>query len=96
MASLLSDEELEQALRGVPHWKFDAAGKQLVRATKRESFLDGIDLVRDVAELSEDLQHHPDIDIRWTTITFGLTTHSAGGLTLKDFELAKEIDDLLD
>ena len=96
VASHLSDEELDQALRTVPKWKYDAAEKRLIRATKRQSFSDGIDLVRDVAELAEDLQHHPDIDIRWTTITFSLTTHSAGGLTLKDFELAKEIDGLLD
>ena len=96
MASLLSDEELDRELKAVPHWKHDAAGKRLIRATKRETFLDGIDLVRDVADLAEDLQHHPDIDIRWTTITFSVTSHSAGGLTLKDFELAKEIDALLD
>ena len=96
MASLLSNEELDQAFRAVPTWKYDATAKRLVRATKRQSFLDGIDLVRDIAELAEDLQHHPDINIRWTTITFSLTTHSAGGLTLKDFKLAKEIDDLLD
>lgn len=96
MINQLSEEELDQALRGVPQWKYDAPGKRIVRATKRQTFLDGIDLVRDVAELAEDLRHHPDIDIRWTTITFSLTTHSAGGLTVRDFELAKEIDDLLD
>lgn len=57
--------------------------------------MDGIDLVRDVAELAEDHGHHPDIDIRWTEVTFSLTTHSAGGLTANDFRLAKEIDALV-
>ena len=52
MASLLSNEELDQAFRAVPNWKYDAAAKRLVRATKRQSFLDGIDLVRDIAELA--------------------------------------------
>ncbi len=91
----LSDEALDAALRTVPKWRYDHAGKRILREVKRETFLDGIDLVRDVAELAEDNNHHPDIDIRWTTITFALTTHSAGGLTEKDVDLAREIDDLI-
>lgn len=96
MASLLTEEELDRALRDVPRWKYDAEGKRIFRRVKCESFLEGIDLVRDVAELAEDNDHHPDIDIRWTTITFALSTHSAGGLTAKDFVLAREIDALVD
>ena len=96
MASLLSERELDQALSQVPKWKYDLAGKRIVRAIKREAFMDGIDLVRDVAELAEDQNHHPDIDIRWTEVTFSLSTHSAGGLTANDFALAKEIDALVD
>ena len=96
MASLLSDEELDLALRRVPKWKYDAAGKRIWRAIKCRAFMDGIDLVRDVAELAEDHQHHPDIDIRWTTITFSLSTHSEGGLTEKDIDLAVEVDGLVE
>ncbi len=96
MASLLSEEELDAALRGVPRWKYDLPGKRIFREIKCRAFMDGIDLVRDVAELAEDCNHHPDIDIRWTTLTFSLTTHSAGGLTENDFELAREIDALVD
>ena len=95
MATLLSEEELDRALRNVPRWKYDVPGKRIVREIKCQSFMDGIDIVRDVAELAEDAQHHPDIDIRWTTLTFALTTHSAQGLTQKDFDLAREIDVLI-
>jgi 4a-hydroxytetrahydrobiopterin dehydratase len=52
--------------------------------------------VQQVAEVAEDLDHHPDIDIRWTTVTFTLSTHSAGGLTAKDLRLATDIDRLVD
>ena len=96
MATLLSDHDLDSALLTVPSWKHNFKAKTIARSVKRPTFMDGIDLVRDVAELAEDKNHHPDIDIRWTTIHFTITTHSAGGLTALDFELAREIDELLD
>ena len=60
------------------------------------SFLVGITLVQRVAEAAEAMNHHPDIDIRYTTLTFTLSTHSEGGLTAKDLELAGMIDRLAD
>ncbi|MGH3922538.1 MAG: 4a-hydroxytetrahydrobiopterin dehydratase, partial [Pseudonocardiaceae bacterium] len=51
--------------------------------------------VRAVAEIAEAHNHHPDIDIRWRTVTFRCSTHSAGGITGKDIELASEIDQVL-
>ncbi len=96
MPACLTDEELDLALTQVPEWKCLRQEKRITRTVERATFLDGIDLVRDVAELAEDLDHHPDIDIRWRKITFSLTTHSADGLTEKDFELASEIDSLID
>ncbi|MFT4637406.1 MAG: 4a-hydroxytetrahydrobiopterin dehydratase [Verrucomicrobiales bacterium] len=95
MSTLLTEDELDLALRNVPRWKYDLPGKRIVREVKCQAFMDGIDIVRDIAELAEEAQHHPDIDIRWTTITFALSTHSAGGLTKKDFALAREIDALV-
>jgi 4a-hydroxytetrahydrobiopterin dehydratase len=59
------------------------------------SFLDGIEAVRSVAEEAERTDHHPDIDIRWRTVTFTLVTHSQGGITAQDVELARAIDDIL-
>ena len=62
---------------------------------KFDSFLDGIEAVSQVAQLAERADHHPDIDIRWRTVTFALATHSEGGITEKDLQLAREIDGLL-
>ncbi len=95
MTELLTQEEIDRALeRELPSWTQD--GDAIVRAVTAASFMDGIGLVHQVAEVAEDLDHHPDIDIRWTTVTFRLSTHSAGGLTMKDLRLAGDIDRLAD
>ena len=58
------------------------------------SYLDGIDFVNEVANLSEQENHHPDITVGYCKVTISLTTHDAGSLTEKDYRLAKLIDDL--
>ena len=58
------------------------------------SYLDGIDFVNEVANLSEQENHHPDITVGYCKVTISLTTHDAGSLTEKDYKLAKLIDDL--
>ncbi|HYU85831.1 MAG TPA: 4a-hydroxytetrahydrobiopterin dehydratase [Kribbellaceae bacterium] len=91
MADLLSEDQIDAAVKGDLHeWKVE--GKELVRAVECATFLGGIRLVATVAQLAEAMNHHPDIDIRWTTITFRLSTHVAGGLTKYDLELAHRID----
>jgi 4a-hydroxytetrahydrobiopterin dehydratase len=93
VSELLSQEEIDRALTGeLPGWRQE--GDTITRSVKADSFMDGIRLVQQVAEVAEDLDHHPDIDIRWTTVTFTLSTHSAGGLTAKDLRLAGDIDRL--
>ena len=52
-------------------------------------------MVDRVAEVAEELDHHPDIDIRWRTLTFACATHSAGGVTAKDLTLAARIDEIV-
>lgn len=90
---LLNQDEIDRALeRELPQWRQD--GDSITRSVQATSFMDGIRLVQRVAEVAEDLDHHPDIDIRWTTVTFTLSTHSAGGLTSKDLRLAADIDHL--
>ena len=86
----MDDAEVTRALEGVPHWRRE--GDSIVRVVEAPSFLEGIDLVGVVARSAEAADHHPDIDIRWRTVTFTLSTHSEGGLTAKDFALAAEID----
>ena len=90
--ALLTQEEIDRALAGLEGWRRD--GDSLVRAVEAESFLAGIELVRRVADAAEAADHHPDIDIRWRTVTFRLSTHSEGGLTGKDVALATTIDRL--
>ena len=92
MATVLSPAELADALAGLPGWSGDVTG--IERAVKAPSFLDGIRLVDAVADAAEAADHHPDIDIRWRTVTFRLATHSAGGVTEKDLALARRIDEL--
>ncbi len=93
MADVLSDDEISAVLRSdLPQWSRD--GDALVRSVKAASFAAGIGLVDQVAVVADERNHHPDIDIRWTTVTFRLSTHSAGGVTDKDLRLAKDIDGL--
>ena len=90
MGDTLDGAAVTERLRDLPAWSRD--GDQIHRTVTAPSFLAGIDVVTDVARAAEDADHHPDIDIRWRTLTFTLSTHSAGGLTGKDFDLAAEID----
>jgi 4a-hydroxytetrahydrobiopterin dehydratase len=87
-----ADEDIERWLQGHEGWTRD--GNAIARAVECASFPAAIGLVTRVAEVAEDRDHHPDIDIRWRTVRFALSTHSAGGITEKDLDLAATIDDL--
>jgi 4a-hydroxytetrahydrobiopterin dehydratase len=88
---VLTDEEVIGALaeRGASDWHL--VDGVLSRTVIAPTFLDGIALVDRVAELAESANHHPDIDIRYNRVTFGLVTHDAGGLTQADVDLAVAI-----
>ncbi|MFQ5526738.1 MAG: 4a-hydroxytetrahydrobiopterin dehydratase [Thermoanaerobaculia bacterium] len=88
--SLLTPEEIKQALAGTPGWALD--GDSITRTYKFPSFRAALAFVAFVGELAEDRDHHPDIDVRWAKVSLTLSTHSAGGLTEKDFDLAGLID----
>ena len=91
MAELLTDDQIDLALRDhLPEWK--VVDNELVRSIKRDTFLDGIRLVATVGQLAESMNHHPDMDIRYTTITFRISSHDAGGITDDDLVLARHID----
>ncbi|MEX2578248.1 MAG: 4a-hydroxytetrahydrobiopterin dehydratase [Verrucomicrobiales bacterium] len=94
MSDLVDDEEIESLMKKIPEW--DHEKKSIVRVVEFDEFMDGIDFVDAVAEIAEEAGHHPDMDIRWCTVTVTLTTHDAGGLTESDFDLARKIDTLLD
>lgn len=93
MAEIWDDEQVKGALDGLTGWQRD--GDAIARTAKLPSFPAAIEAVRAVAEIAEARNHHPDIDIRWRTVTFRCSTHSAGGITGQDVELAGEIDRVL-
>lgn len=86
----LSTVQIQRALTKLPEWK--KTGATITRTFAFRDFPAAIKFVNVVAELAEQAGHHPDIDIRWNKVTLALTTHDAGGLTRKDFTLAREFD----
>ncbi|MGH3731186.1 MAG: 4a-hydroxytetrahydrobiopterin dehydratase [Micromonosporaceae bacterium] len=92
MATLLSAAELEAALSSVPGWSGDTG--EISRTFSAPEFLTGVRLVDAVADQAEKVDHHPDIDIRWRKVTFRLATHSEGGVTAKDIDLARQINNI--
>jgi 4a-hydroxytetrahydrobiopterin dehydratase len=94
VAAVLADDELEAALASLPAWRGDRSA--IRRSVRAPSFAAGIHLVDEVAALADEIDHHPDIDIRWTTVTLALSTHSAGGVTERDLELARRIDEIVE
>ncbi|MBK1833855.1 4a-hydroxytetrahydrobiopterin dehydratase [Roseibacillus ishigakijimensis] len=96
MSDVLRDEELAQALKKHPEWEISDSGKEIYRVVEFEEFTEAIDCVNDIAEIAEEAQHHPDIDIRYSKVTFRLTTHDEGGVTPADIEMAQRIDNLID
>lgn len=93
MSQLLSEEQLTEALGNLPEWRRE--GDSIIRSAKLPSFPEAITAVDRIAEAAERADHHPDIDIRWRNLKFALSTHSEGGLTEKDFNLAAEIDRII-
>ena len=89
MSDLIDAGELEALLKKLPEW--DHEGNTLIRVMEFDDFMEGIDFVNAVAEIAEEAGHHPDIDIRWRTTRWVLSTHDAGGLTQLDIELAHRI-----
>ncbi len=89
MAELLDAAAVTDALDNLPGWTRE--GDSLVRTAKLPSFPAAIGVVDRVAEYAEAQDHHPDIDIRWRTLTFRCSTHSEGGITERDVRLAAEI-----
>jgi 4a-hydroxytetrahydrobiopterin dehydratase len=89
--SLLDDDAISAALAGL---QWERQGDELVKEHKGRDFAAAMVFVNAVAERAEAANHHPDIDIRWNTVTLRLSTHSAGGLTQADLDMAREIDGL--
>ncbi|HNE87841.1 MAG TPA: 4a-hydroxytetrahydrobiopterin dehydratase [Actinomycetota bacterium] len=90
MSRTLTSDEIAAQLPDLTDWAGDTVA--LRRSVEFADFPTAITAVDRVAEVAEEMSHHPDIDIRWRTVTFALSTHSAGGVTQLDVELAHRID----
>jgi len=88
----LTTKQASLHLKAIPNWSKRA--QIISRTYKLEGFLKAIDFVKRVARKAQKLNHHPDIDIRFDQVTLKLTTHDEGGLTAKDFSLARQCDEL--
>jgi 4a-hydroxytetrahydrobiopterin dehydratase len=92
MPEPLEENAVITALTDIPRWRRE--GVEIVRECKFKTYLDGVAFVDRVAALAEEMNHHPDIYLGWRKVTLRLSTHSKGGLTTLDFNLAKKIEPL--
>ncbi len=86
----MTTQQIADHRKAVPAWSIRA--KSLRRTFEFKGFLDSVRFVKQIATKAEKLNHHPDIDIRFDKVTLTLTTHDEGGITERDFALAKQCD----
>jgi 4a-hydroxytetrahydrobiopterin dehydratase len=89
---LLSPESVKEKLKELQEWKLE--GKEIVREFSFANFVEALQFVNAVGDKAEAAGHHPDIDIRYNKVKLALVSHDAGGLTERDFGMAKAIDAL--
>ncbi len=90
--ALLSDAEIESRLADLEGWQ--RRGDAIERQFDLRDFTGSVEFVNRIARPAEEMNHHPDLEISWSKVTVSLSTHSQGGLTGNDFELAERIDKL--
>ena len=86
----LSAEQIAEKLKALPGWEYK--NNAISKTFKFKEFLHGIEFVQKVAEIAEAADHHPDITIKYTSMTFSCSTQTAGGVTEKDIKLANNIE----
>jgi 4a-hydroxytetrahydrobiopterin dehydratase len=90
--ALLGDDEIEAKLAGLDGW--ERRGDAIAKDFDRGDFVGSVRFVDSLVAPAEDMGHHPDLAISWSRVTVTISTHSEGGLTAADFELAAKIDAL--
>ncbi len=91
--TLLSKEEIVKNLEQLPGWNY--ANNALVKECTFAAYIDGISFVNRLAEKAEEQNHHPDLEIGWCRVGVTFTSHDSGGVTERDFRMAKEVENLL-
>ena len=87
---LLSDSEIDSRLAELDGWERE--GETIAKTFELADFVGSVQFVGKLVEPAEEMGHHPDLTVSWNKVGVSITTHSAGGLTANDFELAKRID----
>ena len=90
--AVLDDDEIDRRLAELQGWERE--GNAIKRRFKFDDFQASVDFVNRITPAAEDMNHHPDLAISWNTVDCTLSTHSQGGLTDADFDLARQINDL--
>jgi 4a-hydroxytetrahydrobiopterin dehydratase len=91
----LSGEQIRDGLARLEGWEWDPEAALVHRTVRLTGFLAAVALVNEVAQAAEQAGHHPDIDIRYDTVRFALSTHSEGAVTDRDMALAARVDELV-
>lgn len=94
MHEKLSAGEIEQKILQLENWSVDDVGKTIEKEFTFPDFKEALLFVNKVGEMAEEVQHHPDIMLSYGKVRISLTTHDVDGLTTKDFDLAKKIDEI--
>ena len=89
--SAMKSKDIQLELKSIPKWS--RRGQTLLRTYEFKEFMQGLQFVTRVAKRAEKSQHQPDIDIRYNRVTLKLTTHDEGGITDKDFAMARQCDE---
>jgi 4a-hydroxytetrahydrobiopterin dehydratase len=90
--ALLDDGQIEEKLSGLPGW--NRAGDEIMREFEFADFVGSVGFVDRVVAPAEEMGHHPDLSISWNRVEVRISTHSEGGLTAADFQLAAQLDKL--
>ena len=92
---VLSQAEREAALQALRQWRYDPAARAIRRSLRFRDFAEAFEFMSRVAQAAEEADHHPDWSNSWNKVEIALTTHSAGGVTRRDVELATAIEALV-
>ena len=90
--ALLSEEEIEAQLAGMPGWERD--GDTIAKIYELADFVGSVEFINKLVAPAEEMNHHPDLAVSWSRVTVSITNHEAGGLTAADFTLAGQINAL--
>ena len=92
MSKVLSDSDIQQALKDLPSWT--KSGNTIERTFQFSNFVEAMDFVNQIAEAAEAVNHHPDIHISYNKVTLVLVSHDSGGVTQRDVKMAGKINEI--